>query len=320
MITRLGIIGCGRIANRAVKELQFVKEIEITAVMNPNRKSAVAFASAHGITGVTGDIGTLAEMVDAVYIASPHGTHYEYAMELLTAGIGVLCEKPMAFSRQEVIKLYDIAATQNLVIMEAIKTAYCPGFRKIEEVVSSGVIGEIVDVEAGFTRLTAIGGREYADQKYGGALTEFGSYGMLPVFRFLGTDYKGVHFLSRRTEEVDGYTKAVLEYDDRFASVKAGLSAKSEGQLLISGTKGYLLAPSPWWLTRYFEVRYEDAGIIDRYETEFDGDGLRYEFIEFARRICNGEPGPAKERDEAIARADIFERFLACRNKDSGKG
>ena len=90
--------------------------------------------------------------------------------------------------------------------------------------------------------------------------------------------------------------------------------------MLISGTKGYLLAPSPWWLTRYFEVRYEDPGIIDRYETEFDGDGLRYEFTEFARRICNGEPGPAKERDEAIARADIFERFLAYRKKDSGKG
>ncbi len=319
MTIRLGIIGCGRIAKRAVKELQFVKELKPVVVMNPHIDSAVSFASEYGIAEATDDITTLVKKTDAVYIASPHGTHYQYARELLSAGINVLCEKPMAFSKQEAIELYDTAAKRNLVVMEAIKTAYCPGFKRVEEVVSAGTIGEIVEVEAGFTRLTATGGREYSDLKHGGALTEFGSYGMLPVLRFLGTDYRDVHFLSRNAGGVDGYTKVILEYDDRFACVKAGLNVKSEGQLLISGTKGYLLAHSPWWMTGYFEVRYEDPGIIDKYEAEFSGDGLRYEFTEFARRICESDRRPAEEQIECIARADIYERFFKFRNKEYQK-
>ena len=104
------------------------------------------------------------------------------------------------------------------------------------------------------------------------------------------------------------------------ATAKCGLTAKSEGQLLITGTKGYILAPSPWWRTKYFEVRYEDPNKIDEYNYEFEGDGLRYEFSEFARRIDElsemAELSPErelfyqKERDEAIIRAEVFSKYI----------
>ena len=209
--------------------------------------------------------------------------------------------------------LYCLAAEKELVLVEGIKTAYCPGFIKLEEVLSSGVIGDVVDIEAAFTRLTDTGCREYEDRKFGGSFTEFGTYTMLPIFRFLGTEYKNISFISKNIGSVDGYTKAVFDFGDRFACAKTGLSVKSEGQLLISGTKGYILVPSPWWLTRYFEVRYEDPNKIDRYECEFDGDGLRYEFTEFVRRINEGISIPDKEIDEGMARAGVFRKFLTSR-------
>ena len=310
---RLGIIGTGRIARRAITEIRETGAFEITVVMNPNGEHAASFASENRILKSVDHIGALCAEADAVYIASPHATHYEYAMACLKNGKHVICEKPMAFSQKEAEALYAAAEDNLLVLMEAVKTAYCPGFQKMKEVITAGVIGEVVDVEAAFTKLLPEGGREYTDKKYGGSFTEFGTYAMLPVFEFLGTAYDKVTFLSRKAGDVDGYTKAVFAYGNRYACAKTGLTVKSEGQLLISGTQGYLLAPSPWWLTKYFEVRHEDPKQIERYECEFAGDALRYEFQEFADRIGGKPVIDNSEKEKTKARAIVFERFLKSR-------
>ncbi len=313
MSIKLGVIGTGRIASRAVPEIREAGGFVLSAVYNPNPDHACAFAKAHGIDRAIGDIDEFIDVVDAAYIASPHETHFYYSDKLLKSGIHVICEKPMAFMPQDAEKLYDAAAKTGTVLMEGIKTAYCPGFKKIEEIINAGTIGDIVDVEAAFTRLTSEGCREFNDKKFGGSFTEFGTYTMLPVLRFLGPDRFLVSFMSRYTDGVDGYTRAVFEYGSRFACARTGLDVKSEGQLVISGTKGYLLAPSPWWLTKYFEVRYEDPKKIDRYECEFKGDGLRYEFAEFASRINEGIITPEYEKAEAVARAWVYSTFMKDR-------
>ena len=337
---KLGIIGTGRMAKRAIKELEYVPEIEVVAVYNPNYDHAKSFASR--IQDAAGsalsapikaapNLEAFGEIVDAVYIATPHGTHHHYAQRMLEIRKHVLCEKPMVMDADQAKELYNLAQEHGLVLMEAIKTAYCPGFVRLQEVVESGVIGKLVDVEAAFTRLTLPGGREFEPGGYGGSFAEFGTYNMLPIFRFLGIGYKGVNFQSVITETgVDGYTKAIFDFGDAFATSKTGLTAKSEGQLIIAGEKGYILAPSPWWRTSYFEVRYEDPNKIDRYECEFEGDGLRYEFREFTRRIDALSEGIgqnveepeedtadglifSKEKEEAMARAGVYDQFRKSR-------
>ncbi len=337
---KLGIIGSGRIAKRAITELAFVPEFVVASVYNPSYEHGEVFArwvteqqsdsgKAEAAVQAALDLDEMAEQVDAVYIASPHATHYPYAKDLLESGKHILCEKPMAFSGYQVKELFAIAREKGLVLMEGLKTAYCPGFTKLQDVINTGVIGEVVDVEAAFTRLTQPGCREFDDRKYGGSFTEFGTYTMLPIFRFLGTDYKSVHFCSISADTgVDGYTKASFEYGGALATATTGLTAKHEGQLLISGTKGYILVPSPWWLTRYFEVRYEDPSHIEKYNCEFEADGLRYEFREFSSRInaiISGVPGASADRSlfsgqlfsmeerEALARAGVFEKFIGQR-------
>ncbi|WP_035790374.1 Gfo/Idh/MocA family protein, partial [Butyrivibrio sp. FC2001] len=308
----LGMIGTGRIAKRAVKEIAEVKDIKLSAVYNPNEDHAKTFAADNGICQSYADINKFLESIDALYIAAPHSTHYDYAKKALGLGKHVICEKPLTLSEKQTISLYEIASDNKLVLMEAVKTAYCPGFKKLCEVIESGAIGEVVDVEAAFTRLTEGDVRELTDTKIGGAFTEFGTYTMLPIFRFLGTDYTDIEYKTIKAGNVDGYTKAHFNYSDRFATAKCGLTVKSEGQLLISGTKGYILVPSPWWLTRYFEVRYEDPRKIDKYEEIFEGDGLRYEFREFVRRI-NDKNYDTIEYKEAISRSRVFEHFLSDR-------
>ncbi len=363
----IGIIGTGRIARRAVRELALVGELELAAVFNPNVEHAKGFVEtvcsiveiapdekiciSNGETTLDEKIcisngeTTLDEKmreedsdglgqkrnkiltpesfdeflnaVDSVYIATPHGTHFEYARKALLTGKNVICEKPMALEKSQVHELCDIAKDKNLILMEAIKTEHCPGFKEIEEVIGSGFIGTVVDVEACFTRLTEGRCREFDDKKYGGAFTEFGSYPMLPIFRFLGTDPEEISFFSIPYETgVDGYTKAIFKYKNRIGTAGTGLTVKSEGQLVISGTKGYILVPSPWWLTKYFEVRFEDPSRIEKHSCEFEGDGLRYEFREFARKVRKRELTADVAMDEMIARADAFEKFFA-NNKQS---
>ena len=316
-IIRIGIVGTGRIAPRFVAEAKYVSGIDIVSAYNPEKESAKNFTRRTGIPCVTEEYESFLEQVDAVYIASPNETHCTYAKTALEHGKHVLCEKPIAFTRRESEGLYQLAKERNLILMEAVKTAYCPGFQELINVAQSGKIGEIKDVEACFTRLASEESRERSDGKYGGAFLEFGSYTLLPVFKLLGTDYKNVSFQMIKGENgVDLYTKMQLTYDDAMASGKMGVGVKSEGQLVIAGTKGYILAESPWWLTKRFVVRYENPNIIDTYEPAFQGDGLRYEISEFVLQI-NGKSkrGYKLTEKEAITMAEITERFLKEKSK-----
>lgn len=124
--------------------------------------------------------------MDAVYIASPHDTHYAYTKTALEKGKHVLCEKPFVLQKSQAEELFEIAEENHCVLMEAIKTAYCPGFNQVITVAKSGVIGQIRDVEASFSRLTPPEMRERSDVRYGGSFTEFGSYTLLPVVKLMG--------------------------------------------------------------------------------------------------------------------------------------
>ena len=314
-IIRLGIIGTGRIAKRFVSEAKYVSGIITTSVYNPHRESAENFAERFGLEMFTDDYEQFLDNVDAVYAASPHQTHYEYAKRALQLGKHVLCEKPMALKKAYAEELYELSKRNNCVLLEAIKTAYCPGFKQLLAIAKSGTIGQICDVEACFTRITQDGVREKADKEYGGGFLEFGSHTLLPIFKLMGTNYKKVAFDSILDENgIDLYTKASFSYENGMAMSKSGVGVKSEGQLVIAGTNGYILAESPWWQTRSFEVRYEDSSKRDTYTAQFLGDGLRYEVSEFVSMIHNGVLSSYKfTEEEAIAMSDILEQFMNIR-------
>ena len=312
-IIRLGIIGTGRIASRFPKERKYVSGINIVGVYNRHDDHAAKFAEKMEFGFGTNDIEEFFDKVDAVYVATPHETHYEYAKAALEHGKHVLCEKPMALKKEHAEELFDIAEKNTCVLMEALKTAYCPGFNQLITVAKSGVIGEVKDVEAAFTRLFEDNeSRELSDTNYGGAFFEYGSYTLLPIIKLLGKDFRDIRFDSIKAENgVDVYTKASIRYDDGLALSKTGLAVKTEGQLVVAGTKGYILAKSPWWLTETFEVRYEDPSKKDVYTSKFLGSGLRYEISDFVRAIGGDEQKSYKlTRGESIAMAEIMERFI----------
>ncbi len=316
-IINLGIVGTGRIVPRFLSEIKYVSGVNATCTFNPYEKKKVVFDEKYILKNYSSDYDSFLKKVDAVYIASPNETHYEYAKEALEAGKHVLCEKPLCFTKTEAEELYNYAKENDLVLMEAIKTAYCPGFQQLLNVANSGVIGDIKDIEATYTRIAGRDSRERTDAKHGGSFLEFGSYTLLPALKLLGKEYKGIRFKTIYDENgVDIYTKTELEFDNGFATSKNGVAVKSEGNLVISGTNGYILAPSPWWLTKRFEVHHEDPNDFQVYEPSFQGDGFRYEISEFVLKINGAEKNAYKyTAGEAIVMAEIIEKYMNMKNK-----
>lgn len=314
-IVRTGIVGTGRIVPRFMSETKFVSGISVECAYNPVGNNVEAFAKKHDITVYTNSYEEFLSNVDAVYIASPNETHYEYAKKALEAGKHVLSEKPLAFTKAESQELYGIAQKNDVVLMEAIKAAYCPGFQQLINAAKSGKIGDIIDVEANFTRLASQGSRERTDATYGGAFLEFGPSTLLPVIKLMGGDYKELHIDTLTDDNgVDIYTKVNIKYDKGFATMRTGVGVKTEGQLVVSGTKGYIIAPSPWWLMKQFDIRYEDSSKVEHYEPTFQGDGLRYEIGEFVSKINGiGANDYKLTAQESIAMAGIVEKFMEYR-------
>ena len=313
-IYRLGIIGSGRIANRFVPETKVVNGAEVVAVLNPNAEESEKFAKRHGIEAYT-DFNTFIEKVDVVYVASPHLTHYDYVKRSLLAGKHVLCEIPFMLSKEEALELYRLAETKNLVLMEASKTAYCPAFGHIVTLIKSGIIGDVVDVKASLSKMVEPPIRELDVEQAGGAMNEHAPLTLMAIIKLLGIDWVDVDFHTKRENGVDIYTKGVINYPYATSSFTLGIGVKTEGNLVISGTKGYVYVPAPWWLTSYFEVRYEDQTKNKKYFYSYDGEGLRYEIQEFLSMLVNDRHSCYKlRRRESIAIAEIIEKYRKGEN------
>ena len=310
-IQRVGIIGTGRIAERFIPEAKLVSGISTQGVYNPHTESAERFADKWEINFYK-DLEEFYQASDVVYIASPHETHYQYIKTSLEHQKHVLCEKPMVLQKKQAEELFECARERKLILLEGIKTAYCPGFHKLLGIACSGIIGNIRNVEACFTKLETQVSRELTDKKYGGSFTELGSYVMLPIFKIFGKEYNSLQFDSIRDEKgLDLFTRTTLSYPSGVATATCGLGVKSEGRLLIAGTKGYIVAEAPWWKTTYFEVHYENAEKIEKYSETFLGDGLRYEISDFLSMINGSNSSEFKlTRGESVAMAEIMEKYL----------
>ena len=312
---RVGIIGTGSIAARFVPEARFVSGNTVTAAYNPDLQECRKFCEANDIPLAASSAQELLGACDAVYIASPHYTHYEYAKAALEAGRDVLCETPFVLRLSEAEELYAIAEKGHRTLMVAHKTAYCPAFRHLVTMLKSGVIGKVVDINASVTTLTDESSQKLDHTRFGGSMNENACFPLLPIIKLLGKDIRDVNFYSIMKNGVDMYTKAVLRYDSATASFQVGLGAKTEGNMVISGTRGYIYVPAPWWKTDYFEQRFEDQNQNRKCFFPFMGEGLRYEIREFISRVIH--PGCREyllTKDEILKMTQVQEDYIEGRN------
>ena len=281
---KLGIIGTGNIARRFISEISHVEFGEIIAAYNPDKAQLNDFCKEFGIINRCNSLHELLTLSDAIYIASPIDTHAYYAKKCLIHKKHVLCEMPFTSSKEEAKELYQLANNTNCIIMPAIKTAFCPSFIRMNEIARSGIIGEISDISATVTTLLP---KESPTKFSNERLLENASYPLLAIYKLFGTKYTRIHIFNKRHEDKILFTNISMEYSKAIASFKVGVGVKSEGNLIISGTKGYIYVPAPWWKMDYFEVRFENQNDNKKYFFPYEASGLRYEiqaFIDCVKR------------------------------------
>ena len=224
---------------------------------------------------------------DAVYIVTNPIKHYSIIRSFLEQDKDIICESPITQSLSEYDELQKIAKERNLIIMDGVKTAYSTAYQRLLLLIKSGKIGDVISVDSTCTSMRDLENGISIEGKWN-SISAWGPIALLPIFQILGTNYKHLqivsHFIDEK-ERFDGFTKIDFVFDRAVASIKVAKAAKAEGELIISGTKGYVYVPAPWWKTDYFEVRYENIEDNKRYFYQLDGEGIRNEIVAFAKSI-----------------------------------
>lgn len=287
---QFGVIGESNYLCKVVQECEFVNGMTVTSIFS----DALEFIpdELKTLSLITDDYESFLENVDAVYVRSFPTKHYDHIKRALEMGKHVLCESPLSMSKVQCRELFGLAQKNRCILMEAIKTAYNTAFSRMILLAKGGKIGRIVSIEATCTSLKDLDKSNLNSYTTWNSLYDWGPTAMLPVFDILGTDYKSKQICTHLIDvekKFDDFTKIDFVYDRAVASIKVGLGVKSEGELIVSGTKGYIYVPAPWWKTDYFEIRYENPINNRRYFYQLDGEGIRYELVAFVRAIDNGK-------------------------------
>lgn len=300
----LGLIGESAILNKIVREANYVNGLTISGIF-----SRTDFKLSSDLKDIPSydNIDALLDNCNAVYIISSPVSHYEDIKKALNHGRNVLCESPITIDMAQYEELHELAEKQGCILSDALKTAYSMAYYRLILLAKTGVIGDIVSVDATCTSLSNV-------QKEWNSICAWGPTALLPIFQLLGTDYSQRQMISRLNDDknfFDAFTKISFIYPHAVASIKVGQGVKSEGELIISGTEGYIYVPSPWWKTDYFEIRKENPANNKRYFYQLDGEGIRYELVSFVKAIQTQRP--YNYIDTAVSKAIVktIEDFYA---------
>ncbi|XP_044751974.1 trans-1,2-dihydrobenzene-1,2-diol dehydrogenase-like isoform X2 [Coccinella septempunctata] len=321
---RWGVVGAGRITHDFVTAVQiFPEEHTVVAVGSGIIARAENFAKEHNIPKAYDEYGSIAKDkdIDVVYIGNLNPQHYCTVKMMLENGKPVLCEKPLTLNEKLTTDLVNLARCKQVFLMEAVWSRCFPAYRKLEELIADGNIGEVLylNVNFGFD----LQNKERVKNKDlgGGAILDIGVYCLqFQQFVFRGLQPTKMVVNGSLTQDgVDGTTGALISYPGgKLASITCSAEVKMPNEAIIVGTKGTLRIPNFWCPT---EIKAEDQTYkfdLPQSRVKFNhmnSAGLSYEAMEVKRCLEEGELESNKiTLDETIQLA----RFMDTMRKAVG--
>ena len=266
--TRLqwGIVSTGHIAKELADGVRASTTGELLAVASREQKKADEFGQAYGVPRRYDSYQRLLDDPDvqAVYIATPHPMHAEWAIKAAEAGKHILVEKPIGLNAPEARAMIDAAAKHDVFLMEAFMYRCHPQTAKLVELIRGGAVGRVQFIRASFSYGASFdpASRAYNNELAGGGILDVGCYpvsasrliaGVAHGQPFLNPlEVKGAGHLGRTG--IDEYAAAVLRFaGDIVAEVSTGIGLNMhEAQTIeVFGTEGRLLVADPWVPSRW---------------------------------------------------------------------
>lgn len=223
---------------------------------------------------------------------------------------------PITDDSEKSRELFTLAKEKKCILMDGIKTAYSTAYNRLLLLVKSGKIGRVVSIDATCTSLKDMQNGYDLDNKWN-SISAWGPTALLPIFQILGVNYRKKSILTHyadSSKNFDAFTKIEFIYEDAVASIKVAKLAKAEGNLIITGTKGYVYVPAPWWKTDYFEIRYEQQEDNRKYFYQLDGEGIRNEIVLFSKSIERKRNMGNISEEVSVAICKVIEDFYLRKN------
>jgi xylose dehydrogenase (NAD/NADP) len=317
---RWGILGAAGIARAAVvPEIQRSRLGQVVAVASREVARAEAFARDLGVPRAAASYEALLSdpAIDGVYIPLPNALHAEWTIRAAAAGKPVLCEKPLATSAADAVRMVEACARHAVPLMEGFMYRFHPQTRRVQDLIASGAIGQVREVRAHLSvnilRTFEANNIRYAPALGGGALLDMGCYTVnIARMAFAAEPIAAFAQLRRDTAlDVDVAAAGVLEFPDGLATIGCSFTADGQGRYSIVGSTGTIEVPRG--IIPGLGTRHPQALIII-----VDSDGNRREEIlppaeqyglmadAFADTVRQGRPAPLSGQD-AIANARVLD-------------
>jgi len=288
---RWGIVGPGKIAQNFANDLKLVDDAMLTAVASRNLERAQTFAREYHIAHSFDSYDALfaSDVVDVVYIATPHTFHHDVALQAMKAGKHVLCEKPLGINRKEVVSMVDAAKANKVFLMEALWSRFNPTIVKVKQMVDTGLIGELgyINADFAFYGMDKPPTSRLFDLKLGGGtILDIGIYPVFLAYLFLGMpkDIKAVSDFNHSGTEIQ--TSIIFQYERAHALLHSSFKYNSRMSAEIAGSNATVTL-----LPRFHEAQGFDLhtdGTIQRTTLPTSGKGYTYEIIEVNRCLKAG--------------------------------
>lgn len=250
MSIRIGIVGTNFISDRFIDAVSITPGIEAAAVFSRTQQKGEYFANKHGIekTQVYTDYEEFLESgIDAVYVATPTYAHKNQAIRAMEHGRHVLCEKIMAVNAKEVQEMIQCAKKNQVVLLEAMRPAFDPGFTKVKELLSK--IGKIRRVTMEYCQYSS----RYDKFKQGeilnafnpelsnGAIMDIGVYPIYLIAMLFGAPQNVKAFSTVLSNGFEGDGIVLMQYEDMIAEAVYSKIVESENPSIIVGEEGSIL-------------------------------------------------------------------------------
>jgi predicted dehydrogenase len=273
-------------------------------VASRDRQRADEYAREHEIERAYGSYDELLAdpQLDAIYISLPNSLHVEWSVRALEAGKHVLVEKPFDRQPGEVVRAFDVAERERLVLMEAFMYRHHPQTKKLQEVVSSGAIGELRQLRSSFSfTLDDPNDVRMTTDLDGGSLMDLGCY-CTSISRLLAGEPE--HVVGRQRTGPTGIDlgfAAVLEFAGGvLAEFHCAFDLPYEAGLEAIGSDGRVVVAEPF---RCFDPHLDlngervDVEDIDRYALQVENFSL----------AVRGEADPLLGRNDAVGQARVID-------------
>ena len=289
---RFGVIGAGNIARTFCDAMQVVEEGSLYAIASRDLTRAQDYQRTYGFDKAYESYETLFQdpNVDCVYVATPHGLHYEQMMLALDYKKHLLCEKAFTLNEAQAQAVFDKARAQGCFVMEAMWTRFLPTIQALQGALSEGVLGEITRVEAAlcFDLQKPDDHRVLAKALGGGALLDVGIYPITFANLVLGAPSSFEATMTPASTGVDGSNEMTYHYPKAVAVLKSSVLTQGDPTARIEGTKGYAVVPNFWSTTQATLYDWQDQ-VLMSIDMPHEVNGFEYEIREVIQRLHAGD-------------------------------